>query len=79
VAILTDARTWCQCVRLPAEKWMDKEDLYFDLEPFDMEIKILVAMPDGELRHTECCYYSNINGEGFAIIKASAPGGSEHG
>lgn len=51
---------------------MTKEDMLFDFEPLDMETRILVAMPDGSFRYTEHAYYTNIDGEGFLVIKPSA-------
>lgn len=50
---------------------MTREDLLFDLEPFTDEIRILVEMPGGVLKAVDCCYYRNIDGEGFAVIKPS--------
>lgn len=47
-----------------------KEDLIYDMDPFSAEIGILLELPSGNLAKVTGLHYRNINGEGFAVMKA---------
>lgn len=49
---------------------MTKEDFIYDMDPFSEEIGILLELPDGSLTKVTGLHYRNINGDGFAVLKA---------
>lgn len=50
---------------------MNKQDITYDLQPFNDEIELLVELDNGDLRPASGIIYKNIGGTGFAAIKLS--------